>query len=159
MKKKLILILSVMTAALMLTACTALKKEGESGVISGADHVEEQKQETPPQAGTTQNVPVQTESVQEDFIQEAADNWTGAYAGDDETVSIALIDEATISFAFAQSGISGTAKVNGLQAVYNGDDHYVVVFNLNGSILDVSVSNEEDYDASDSPLNGTYVKE
>lgn len=88
-----------------------------------------------------------------------ADSWSGSYVGDAETVSIALLNETTISFAFAQSGISGTAAVNGMQAVYNGDDHYVVVFNLNGSILEVSVSNEEDYDASASPLNGTYMKE
>lgn len=89
----------------------------------------------------------------------AADSWSGSYISDDETVNITLLDETTISFAFAQSGISGTAAVNGMQAVYNGDDHYVVVFNLNGTILDISVSNEEDYDASESPLNGTYMKE
>lgn len=87
------------------------------------------------------------------------DSWSGSYIGDDETVSIALLDSSALSFSFAQSGISGTASVNGLQAVYNGDDHYVVVFNLNGDILEVSVSNEEDYDASESPLNGTYLKE
>ena len=48
--------------------------------------------------------------------------------------------------------------MNGTQAVYNGDDHHVVVFNLSGDTVDVSVSSEEDYDASASPLNGTYTK-
>lgn len=99
------------------------------------------------------------DAAEQENAGDTSDAWTGAYAGDEESVSIALLDESTISFAFAQSGISGTASVNGMQAVYNGDDHYVVVFNLNGSILDVSVSNEEDYDASGSPLNGTYTKE
>lgn len=99
------------------------------------------------------------EAAEQENAGDTSDAWTGAYVGDEESVSIALLDDATISFSFAQSGISGTASVNGMQAVYNGDDHYVVVFNLNGDVLDVSVSNEEDYDASESPLNGTYVKE
>lgn len=128
-------------------------------------------------AGTqnTQNTPAAEEPVGEIIPDEdadaadndsvgadsttAADSWSGSYISDDETVNITLLDETTISFAFAQSGISGTAAVNGMQAVYNGDDHYVVVFNLNGTILDISVSNEEDYDASESPLNGTYMIE
>lgn len=103
------------------------------------------------------------EIIPDEYAQEAeqdasSDAWSGSYISDEESVSIALLDESTISFSFAQSGISGTASVNGMQAVYNGDDHYVVVFNLNGDLLDVSVSNEEDYDASGSPLNGTYSR-
>lgn len=103
------------------------------------------------------------EIIPDEYAQEAeqaasSDVWSGSYVSEEESVSIALLDESTISFAFAQSGISGTASVNGMQAVYNGDDHYVVVFNLNGDLLDVSVSNEEDYDASGSPLNGTYSR-
>lgn len=99
------------------------------------------------------------EAAKQENAGDTSDAWTGAYVGEEETVSIALLDESSLSFSFAQSGISGTASVNGMQAVYNGDDHYVVVFNLNGDVLDVSVSNEEDYDASESPLIGTYVKE
>lgn len=87
------------------------------------------------------------------------DSWTGSYIGAEETVNISLLNETTISFAFAQSGITGTASIDGQQAIYKGDDSYVIVFNINGTVLDVSVSNEEDYDASESPLIGTYAKE
>lgn len=87
------------------------------------------------------------------------DEWSGTYIADEETVTISRLDEETISFSFAQSGISGTAAVDGYQAVYNGDDHHVVVFNLGDDMVDVSVSSEEDFDASESPLIGHYVKE
>ncbi len=87
-----------------------------------------------------------------------ADAWSGTYTGAEETLTLALMDGGNLAFSFAQSGISGTAAVNGTQAVYNGDDHHVVVFNLSGDTVDVSVSSEEDYDASASPLNGTYTK-
>lgn len=99
------------------------------------------------------------DAYEEENTQAAQDGWTGAYIGSEESVNISLLNETTISFAFAQSGISGTASVNGQQAVYNGDDSYVIVFNLSGTVLDISVSNEEDYDASESPLIGTYTKE
>lgn len=102
--------------------------------------------------GETQASEAQTDAVSEDI-------WSGTYASGTESVTLTYINEDSVSFAFAQSGISGTAKVDGYQAVYNGDDHYVVVFSINNDVLDVSVSNEEDYDASGSPLIGTYVKE
>ncbi|HJB33760.1 MAG TPA: hypothetical protein H9775_04330 [Candidatus Blautia merdipullorum] len=106
-----------------------------------------------------------TEGETQEAVSEAQsdaaseDIWSGTYASGTESVTLTYANEDSISFAFAQSGISGTAKVDGYQAVYNGDDHYVVVFSINGDVLDVSVSNEEDYDASGSPLIGTYVKE
>lgn len=95
-------------------------------------------------------------------LSEAADQedeWSGTYASDEETVTLALVDEESLSFAFAGSRISGLAVVKGHQAVYNGDDYHVVVFNLDGDTVDVSVSSEEDFDASASPLIGHYVKE
>ncbi len=189
MKKKILIAFTAAAALMLaLTACDSLQKtetagsgssasapvqtaDGSNTIQSSAD----QNTVDQNQAAGTQNTPAAEEPVGEIIPDEdvdaadnegvgsdsttAADSWSGAYVSDDETVNIALLDETTISFAFAQSGISGTAAVNGMQAVYNGDDHYVVVFNLNGTILDVSVSNEEDYDASESPLNGTYMKE
>lgn len=86
------------------------------------------------------------------------DIWSGTYVTDSERVTVTQLDEETISFAFAQAGISGTAKVDGSQAVFNGDDYHVVVFSLNGTVLNVAVSSEEDYDTSASPLNGTYIR-
>ena len=73
--------------------------------------------------------------------------------------SVYLLGVPALRQSFAEAGISGVADVRGSQAVYKGDDHYVIVFNINGTLLDVSVSSEEDYDASDSPLIGTYVKD
>lgn len=101
-------------------------------------------------------------AAEKDDAQDAAqgsDIWSGTYVGAEETVTLAKMDDESVSFAFAQSGIAGTAKVSGSQAVYNGDDHHVIVFNVNDTILDVSVSSEEDFDASESPLIGTYVRE
>jgi hypothetical protein len=90
---------------------------------------------------------------------DSSDVWSGTYYSGNETLSVVLLDASTISFAFTQSGITGNASVNGTQAVYNGDDHYVVVFDSGQDQISVSVANEEDYDASDSPLNGIYSRE
>lgn len=87
------------------------------------------------------------------------DIWSGTYTADEESVTIVYLDEETLSFSFSQAGISGQAEVNGSQAVYRGDDYYLVVFNVSNGVLDVSVSSEEDYDASGSPLIGTYIKQ
>lgn len=87
----------------------------------------------------------------------ASDIWSGTYTTGEETVTVRLSDANTISFSFAQSGISGTAEVNGTQAVFKGDDYHVVVFNMADGVLEVSVSSEEDYDTASSPLNGTYI--
>ncbi len=106
-------------------------------------------------------------SAKENAVRNSADSsskvelgddiWTGTYAGDEESVTISLKDDGTISFSFAQSGISGTAEVDGNQAVYNGDDNHVITFDMNGGILNVSVTSTEDYDTSASPLIGSYV--
>lgn len=90
---------------------------------------------------------------------ETGDIWTGVYGNDAETLTITYIDSGTISFTFAESGIYGKAEVKGYQAVYKGDDYHVVVFNIHDNIVDVSVSSEEDYDTSGSPLIGTYIKD
>lgn len=90
---------------------------------------------------------------------ETGDIWTGTYGNEDETLTITYVDSKTISFAFDQSGIYGKAEVKGYQAVYKGDDYHVVVFNIHNDIVDVSVSSEEDYDTSGSPLIGTYIKD
>ncbi|GEM_PF-2331075 len=91
--------------------------------------------------------------------QTSQDIWSGTYKGEEETLSVTYLDEKSFSFSFAQAGISGTAQISGTQAVYKGDDHHDVVFGISGDTVTVTVSSEEDYDASESPLNGTYVKE
>lgn len=111
-----------------------------------------------PSGSDGQGAPGTAEDPSQDAAQ-SSDIWSGTYVGAEETVTLAKLDDESVSFAFAQSGIAGTAKVSGSQAVYKGDDHHVIVFNVNDTVLDVSVSSEEDFDASESPLIGTYVRE
>lgn len=140
---------------------TAVSVAGESGSTSDATATAPAQSETAA-AGETQTAQTSGTAVTEKETEsESADGdiWSGTYVADDETLTIAMVEDTQISFSFAEAGISGVADVRGSQAVYKGDDHYVIVFNINGTLLDVSVSSEEDYDASDSPLIGTYVKD
>lgn len=142
---------------------TAVSVAGESGSTSDATAAAPAQSETTA-AGETQTAQTSGTAVTEtksETESESADGdiWSGTYVEDDETLTIAMAEDTQISFSFAEAGISGVADVRGSQAVYKGDDHYVIVFNINGTLLDVSVSSEEDYDASDSPLIGTYVKD
>ena len=140
---------------------TAVSVAGESGSTSDATATAPAQSETAA-AGETQTAQTSGTAVTEKETEsESADGdiWSGTYVADDETLTIAMAEDTQISFSFADAGISGVADVRGSQAVYKGDDHYVIVFNINGTLLDVSVSSEEDYDASDSPLIGTYVKD
>lgn len=103
----------------------------------------------------------QTEATADESEGDAVvqDIWSGTYASGQETVTIALVDAKTLSFSFANSGIASTAEVDGATAIYRGDDHHVVVFEMNEGVLNVTVSSEEDFDASGSPLNGVYVRQ
>ena len=140
---------------------TAVSVAGESGSTSDATATAPAQSETAA-AGEAQTAQTfGTAATEKETESESADGdiWSGTYVADDETLTIAMAEDTQISFSFAEAGISGVADVRGSQAVYKGDDHYVIVFNINGTLVDVSVSSEEDYDASDSPLIGTYVKD
>lgn len=140
---------------------TAVSVAGESGSASDATATAPAQSETAAAGGTQTAQTSDTAATEKETESESADGdiWSGTYVADDETLTIAMAEDTQISFSFAEAGISGVADVRGSQAVYKGDDHYVIVFNINGTLLDVSVSSEEDYDASDSPLIGTYVKD
>ena len=140
---------------------TAVSVAGESGSTSDATATAPAQSETAAAGGTQTAQTSGTAATEKETESESADGdiWSGTYVADDETLTIAMAEDTQISFSFAEAGISGVADVRGSQAVYNGDDHYVIVFNINGTLVDVSVSSEEDYDASDSPLIGTYVKD
>ena len=102
----------------------------------------------------------QTEAVPADAgAAPVEDIWSGTFTSDQETVTISLLDANSFSFSFANSGISSTAEIDGTQAIYRGDDYHVVVFEMNEGVLHITVSSEEDFDASASPLNGTYVRQ
>ena len=140
---------------------TAVSVAGESGSTSDATDTAPAQSETAAAGGTQTAQTSDTAATEKETESESADGdiWSGTYVADDETLTIAMAEDTQISFSFAEAGISGVADVRGSQAVYKGDDHYVIVFNINGTLVDVSVSSEEDYDASDSPLIGTYVKD
>lgn len=140
---------------------TAVSVAGESGSTSDATATAPAQSETAAAGGTQTAQTSETAATEKETESESADGdiWSGTYVADDETLTIAMAEDTQISFSFAEAGISGVADVRGSQAVYKGDDHYVIVFNINGTLVDVSVSSEEDYDASDSPLIGTYVKD
>ena len=140
---------------------TAVSVAGESGSTSDATATAPAQSETAAAGGTQTAQTSGTAVTEKETESESADGdiWSGTYVADDETLTIAMAEDTQISFSFAEAGISGVADVRGSQAVYKGDDHYVIVFNINGTLVDVSVSSEEDYDASDSPLIGTYVKD
>lgn len=90
----------------------------------------------------------------------SASEWNGVYTSEEgETVTISGKDEKNIAFTFTNAGITGTAELKGNQAVYTGDDHHLVVFEYVDSVIEVSVLSEEDYDTSESPLNGTYISQ
>ena len=93
---------------------------------------------------------------------EDTEGWSGTYLNEnDETFTVSIVDSETISFAFTNSGISGTAVLDGdgNQATYEGDDYHIVVFDFAGTDIKVSVLSEEDYDTSESPLNGVFVRQ
>lgn len=140
---------------------TAVSVAGESGSTSDATATAPAQSETAAAGGTQTAQTSGTAATEKETESESVDGdiWSGTYVADDETLTIAMAEDTQISFSFAEAGISGVADVRGSQAVYKGDDHYVIVFNINGTLVDVSVSSEEDYDASDSPLIGTYVKD
>ena len=140
---------------------TAVSVAGESGNTSDATATAPAQSETAAAGGTQTAQTSDMAATEKETESESADGdiWSGTYVADDETLTIAMAEDTQISFSFAEAGISGVADVRGSQAVYKGDDHYVIVFNINGTLVDVSVSSEEDYDASDSPLIGTYVKD
>lgn len=86
-------------------------------------------------------------------------DWNGSFtSAEGETLSIAVVDDTHISFAFANAGVSGQAEVTGNQAVHHGDDYHVVVFDYVEGAVEVNVLSEEDYDSSGSPLNGLYTR-
>ena len=93
---------------------------------------------------------------------EDTEGWSGTYLNEnDETLTVSIVVSETISFAFTNSGISGTAVLDGdgNQATYEGDDYHIVVFDFAGTDIKVSVLSEEDYDTSESPLNGVFVRQ
>lgn len=101
------------------------------------------------------------DAVSEDETDEMDEDegWSGFYVCSSGEKLTVTIDEADyIQFEFETAGISGKAELDGNQAVYHGDDHHVVVFDRNGDEIEISVLSEEDYDTSESPLIGTYIR-
>lgn len=96
---------------------------------------------------------------EEDVVMQD-DGWIGSYMNENEEIlTISAVDDTTVSFAFTNAGIAGSAQLEGNKAVYHGDDYHVAVFEYSGTDIAVSILSEEDYDASASPLNGIYARQ
>ncbi|MDD2958657.1 MAG: hypothetical protein PHE06_04645 [Lachnospiraceae bacterium] len=92
--------------------------------------------------------------------ESASEGWSGTYTSESgEILTISIQDAETINFSFTTAGIAKTAELDGNRATYHGDDQHVTVFDYSGNTVVVTVLSEEDFDASDSPLNGTYTRQ
>ena len=140
-------------------AQTGTAVQTETNAQTGATVQTETNAQTEAAAQTETNAQTETAAQTETQDVSREDLWSGTYVSDDETLTVTQTDDSTLSIAFANSGITGTAQIDGMQAVYKGDDYHDVVLNLTGDVIDVTVSSEEDYDSSQSPLIGSYVKE
>ena len=84
-------------------------------------------------------------------------DWDGVFGNaSGETLTISTVDEYTLSFAFSVSGISGTAGMEGNEAIYNGDDGNQVIFSLSGTTIEVSVLNA-DGESEPATFSGTFT--
>lgn len=134
----------------------------DEAIFEGGVSVEEDQEEETVAAVGEENLSDQEMGALEEDPNAVSDDegWTGTYLNEnDETLTVSIVDGETISFAFANAGISGTAALNGTQATYHGDDYHVVVFDYAGTDIKVTVLSEEDYDTSGSPLNGVFVRQ
>ncbi len=130
--------------------------------FEGGVSVEDEEEQETEAFAPEENLSDEQLDALEEQTDQTADNegWAGTYQNEnDETLTVSMVDARTISFSFANAGISGSAALDGNQATYNGDDYHVVVFNYSGTDIKVSVLSEEDFDASESPMNGVYVRE
>jgi len=85
--------------------------------------------------------------------------WDGSFASDaGETLITSQTDESTLTFSFGQSEISGSAAINGEEAVYNGDDGNIVVFKNSGDSMVVSVT-DADGTAIEAVISGIFSRE
>lgn len=170
MRRKVLAVLALAAAGmLMLTACTSSRTENSaeeqtSAADRSATDTEAEKpggdtavQETEKPGSDAAATDKSAEDSSQSGENVAEDIWSGTYAGEQESITIALNEDGTISFSFAQSGISGIAEVDGYQAIYNGDDDHILTFSMGQGVLNITVSHAEGYDTSASPLNGTYV--
>ncbi len=89
--------------------------------------------------------------------------WDGTYVSSSgETLTVKTVDEYTISFQFANSGISGSASAEGEEAVYYGDDDYEVVFSYYGGSIEVVAGvaeSETEEMAEPSAIDGNYIRQ
>lgn len=87
------------------------------------------------------------------------EGWDGSFAsGEGETLTVSQIDDQTISFSFAVSGISGSASIDGDEAYYNGDDGTTVVFENAGGSMEVSVTDSEGQSIS-ATISGSFMRQ
>lgn len=135
----------------------------DEAVFDGGVSVEEDQnpEETDISADEENLSDEELDALEEDAdAEQDSEGWAGTYLNEnDETLTVSIVDSETISFSFTNSGISGKAVLDGSQATYQGDDYHIVVFDYSGTDIKVSVLSEENFDTSESPLNGVFVRQ
>lgn len=102
---------------------------------------------------------VDTEIIEQsdmDIIPQA--DWNGTFKKEGETVTLAAVDSTSFEFYFENTGIGGVARVEGSEnsAAFQGDDNNVILFEISGSVLEISIQNMEGETDVSSVLNGVY---
>ncbi|MCR5160174.1 MAG: hypothetical protein K6C06_00225 [Lachnospiraceae bacterium] len=178
MKKRMIILCGLLTAALLMTGCgqkgstgsgngAASSQTSDSGQAapddgsddaSGSDEQDEASDDvvvSDDQAAEGMDAGDSDDENNEDGA--VSDSWTGTFnCASGESVSITLEEPETFSFSFASSGIAGQASVSGDTAVFHGEDNYTVTFSLSGDTLTVSSTDGEN---EGSAMDGTYDRQ
>lgn len=126
-----------------------------SSVQNQADTSAQPQTDAPASAVQDENEPTVITDEQMNAEGAVSDIFSGEYTRSDggESVTVALMDSSTISFVFANSGISASAAINGNTAVYNGDDGYSITFDFASTTLGVMTSSP---DGGASTVDGIY---
>ena len=186
MKRKSILIAMLILGAVCLGACG--KKTSEAGSAgSGAATQDQGSQDQAGQDQGTQDQGTQDQGSQDQGSQDQGGaevdpsaTYDAQNQADDETFdenavtdlgwggtfnsasgeSITITDNGdSVSFAFANAGISGSASVSGQQAVYEGEDSHQIIFSLSGDTVTVTVTSSQNPDGEESPMAGSYDRQ
>ena len=105
------------------------------------------------------------DAAEENYDDEAYENqnvdlgWNGTFnSSSGESLDLAS-DGSVLTFAFANSGMEGTAPIEGQSAAYAGEDGHTITFTLSGDVVTVQVTSTQFPEGEESPLNGSYDRQ
>lgn len=124
----------------------------EAGGENGGDTQEVSPDTTYDAVNQAGDEPVDTAGLDEE-------GWDGTFANaSGETLTVTTDGEYSLSFSFAQSGLSGSASVQENQASFSGDDGVTVYLENLGGSVEVSVINAEGTEEA-SAISGSYMRQ